>query len=175
MLPEHSDLSSPVFLPVTDETCANLLQAGGAKALESLTDPELAAVLVIQNLVQTKEQDLGAVAAEKILAKLLAWAAENRQSTTAGLLSEAQRLFDPRKLYFGLKVLNPLNLRFLLADEISARDYLLPDGQWDFEYKVRRHRSHDPFSQPIVTPRQRERWLSPVSYTHLTLPTICSV
>lgn len=161
MLPEHSDLSSPVFLPVTDETCANLLQAGGAKALESLTDPELAAVLVIQNLVQTKEQDLGAVAAEKILAKLLAWAAENRQSTTAGLLSEAQRLFDPRKLYFGLKVLNPLNLRFLLADEISARDYLLPDGQWDFEYKVRRHRSHDPFSQPIVTPRYRERWLSP--------------
>ena len=56
MQPEHFDLSSPVFLPVTDETCTGLLGADGAKTLMSLTDPELAAVLVIQNLARRRKK-----------------------------------------------------------------------------------------------------------------------
>ncbi|TFB37309.1 hypothetical protein [Pseudomonas sp. F01002] len=160
MHPEHFDLSSPVFLPVTDETCAGLLLADGAKALGVLTDPELAAVLVIQNLAQAAEKDLNAGAAEIVLSKLIAWAVDSRQSAAVGLLSEAQRLFDPRKLYFGLNVIKSLNLRFLLADEVSARDYLLPDGKWDVGYKVRHHLSNNPFSQQMVTPKHREHWLT---------------
>lgn len=161
MHPEHYDLSSPVFLPITDETCAGLLLADGAKALGVLTDPELAAMLVIQNLAQAAEKDLNAGAAERVLAKLIAWAVDSRQSAAVGLLSEAQRLFDPRKLYFGLNAIKSLSLRFLLADEVSARDYLLPDGKWDVEFKVRHHTVNNPFSQQMVTPRHRERWLSP--------------
>lgn len=160
MHPEHFDLSSPVFLPITDETCAGLLLADGAKALGALTDPELAAVLVIQNLAQAAEKELTAVAAEKILAKLIAWAVDARHSAPVGLLSEAQRLFDPRKLYFGLNAIKSLNLRFLLADEVTAQDYLLPNGKWDVEYKVRHLRGNNPFSKRMVTPRHRERWLS---------------
>ncbi|VVP43985.1 hypothetical protein PS862_05035 [Pseudomonas fluorescens] len=161
MHPEHFDLSSPVFLPITDETCAGLLLADGAKALGVLTDPELAAMLVIQNLAQAAEKDLNAGAAEIVLSKLIAWAVDSRQSAAVGLLSEAQRLFDPRKLYFGLNVIKSLNLRFLLADEVSTRDYLLPDGKWDVGYKVRHHLSNNPFSQQMVTPKHREHWLTP--------------
>ncbi len=158
--PEHHDLSNPVFLPVTEETCRSLLGAEGRAALDDLSDPELASVLVIQNLAQAQEQQLHAGSAEKILAKLLAWSVNARPESGPTLLSEAQRLFDQRKLYFGLDILKTLNLRLLMTDEVSARDYLLPDGKWDFDYKVRHHIRNNPFSQQLVTPRHKERWLS---------------
>jgi hypothetical protein len=160
MYPEHFDLSSPAFLPVTEEVCTSLLLEDGAKNLGALTDPELAAVLVIQNLSQAEEKDLNAVAAEKVLVKLMAWAVDSRRSGGAGLLSEAQRLFNTDKLSCGLNALKRLNLRFLLADEVSAQEYLMADGRWDVGYKVRHHKFHNPFSQQIVTPKHRERWLS---------------
>ena len=160
MHPEHFDLSTPVFLPITAERCASLLLADGATTLGSLSDPELAAMLVIQNLAQAPEKDLNAGAAERVLARLLGWAVDSRQSTAAGLLSEAQRLFDPRKLYFGLEALKPLNLRLLLAEEVQARAYLLADGKWDFDFKIRHHSSSNPFIRQMVTPVHRERWLS---------------
>jgi len=159
MQPEHSDLSIPVFLPVTAQTCERLKDEG-AIALDPLTDPELAAVLVIQNLAQAAQKELTSDASEKVLARLLAWSVDTARPAN-NLLSEARRLFDPRKLYFGLHALKNLNLRLLLDDEVLARDYLLPDGQWDLEYKVRHHRKNDPFSQQVITPRYRERWLSP--------------
>jgi len=157
MHPEHHDLSTAVYLPVTDETCASLLQPEGATTLGELTDAQLAAVLVIQNLAQAAEKDLTAAAAERVLARLIAWAVGGR----TGLLSEAQRLFDPRQLYFGLNALRRLNLRLLLAEEVAARDYLLPDGKWDDEFKTRHHAVNNPFSQQMISPIQRERWLSP--------------
>ncbi len=160
MQPEHFDLSSPVFLPVTEETCAALLGSESANVLAGLTDPELAAVLVIQNLAQAPEKELTCTGAERILAKLIGWAVDASTSSAPTLLSEAQRLFDPRKLYFGLNVIKDLKLRLLLAEEIAARDYLLPTGKWDFDYKVRHLRGNDPFSQQMITPKHREHWLS---------------
>lgn len=160
MHPEHFDLSSPAFLPVTEAVCASLLLADGANRLEALTDPELAAVLVVQNLAEAPEEDLNAVTAEKILVKLIAWAVDSRRLGGAGLLSEAQRLFDSGKLDLGLNAVKRANLRFLLADEVLARDYLMPDGKWDVGYKIRHHMNHNPFSQQMVTPKHRERWLS---------------
>jgi len=161
MHPEHFELSQPLFLPVTDETCASLLGADGARVLTTLTNTELAAVLVIQNLAVAAETELTAHASERILAKLIAWAADAQHSAPSGLLSEAQRLFDQRKLYFGRKVMKALNLRFLLADDVLARDYLLPDGEWDVGFKIRHYRGNNPFSAQMVTPRHRELWLSP--------------
>ncbi|WP_419735654.1 hypothetical protein [Pseudomonas sp. COR18] len=160
MRPENFDLSSPAFLPVTDETCARLLETDGATALTSLSDPELAAVLVIQNLATAAEKDLTSDAIEKVLARLIAWSVDGLHSADVGLLTEAKRLFDPRKLYFGLKVIKSLKLGFLLADEVAAQDYLLPSGKWDFGYKVRHRLRNNPFSEQMVTSRH-ERWLSP--------------
>jgi len=160
MQPEHFDLSTPVYLPVTHEVCTALLQPEGEQTLVSLTDPELASILVIQNLARAAEKDLTPNAAEKILARLIGWAVDARTAGSAGLLSEAQRLFDARKLYFGLNAIKGLNLRFLLADEVTAQDYLLPSGQWDVEYKIRHKQHNNPFVQQVVTPRHRERWLS---------------
>lgn len=159
MHPEHFDLSSSAFLPITDETCALLLGTDGATALVSLSDSELAAVLVIQSLAQAAEKDLTSDAIERVLARLIAWSVDGQHSPEVGLLSEAQRLFDPRKLYFGLKVIKSLKMGLLLADEVAARDYLLPSGKWDVDYKVRRRLNNNPFSEQMVTPK-RERWLT---------------
>lgn len=161
MQPEHFDLSSPMFLPITGDTCASLLVADGAEVLTTLTNPELAAILVIQNLAGAPEEQLTSNNAESVLAKLIAWAVDAQHSATSGLLSEAQRLFDPTKFYSGCKVVKRLNLRFLIADEVSAQDYLLPNGKWDIAFKARHYRSKNPFSEQVVTPWRRERWLSP--------------
>ncbi|MGY4495370.1 hypothetical protein [Pseudomonas sp. TE3610] len=158
MHPEHVDLTCPLFLPVTQETCASLLADDGAGVLASLSDPELAAVLVIQNLAQATEKDLNAAGAEKVLAKLISWAVKARPP--AGLLSEAQRLFDQGKLYYGLEAIKQLNLRFLEAEEVAAQAYLLPGGEWDNTFNVRHHQHNDPYHEHVVTPRHRERWLS---------------
>lgn len=161
MHPEHFDLSSSLFLPIAGETCARLLGADGGKVLTTLTDPELAAILVIQNLGGAAEEQLTSSWTESVLAKLIAWSVDARQSATSGLLSEAQRLFEPSKFYSGCKVAKRVNLRFLLPDEVSARDYLLPNGKWDVAFKARHHRNKNPFTRQVVTPWHRERWLTP--------------
>lgn len=160
MHPEHFDLSSPVFLPITDEICESLLGADSAKLLATLTDAELAAVLVIQNLVAVSEGKLTPHDVERVLASLIAWSVDSQNSAPSGLLSEAKRLFDPRKLHAGRNFLKNLKVRYLAADEVSARDYLLPNGKWDMAFKVRHLRGRNPFSQQVVTPRHRELWLS---------------
>jgi len=161
MHPEHFDLSSSPFLPVAAETCLSLLGANGVKILTDLTDPELAAILVIQNLAGEAEEQLTSHWVESVLAKLIAWAVDARKSEAPGLLSEAQRLFEPDKFYSGCRVAKRLNLRFLLPDEVSARDYLLPNGKWDVAFKARHCRNKSPFSEQVVTPWHRERWLTP--------------
>lgn len=160
MQPEHYDFANPVYLPVTEETCAQLLAVEGAAVLETLSDAELAAVMVIQHLAQSGEKGFSAGGAEKILAKLLAWGIDASRTGGTGLSSEARRLFDQRKLYFGLGLLKNLHLRLLDAEEVKARDYLLPDGRWDLDYKVQHHARHNPFNRQMVTDRKTERWLS---------------
>ncbi|QXH45369.1 hypothetical protein KSS93_21180 [Pseudomonas xanthosomatis] len=159
MQPEHFDFSRPVFLPITLEVCQGLLEAEGAPELDALSEPELAALLVIQNLAQSQGQ-LDARGAEKVLGKLLAWAVEGVHSPGVGLLSEARRLFDARKLYFGLEVIKGSKLRLLDAEEVAAREYLLADGKWDFEFRIRRQQGDNPFSQQVVTGFDKERWLT---------------
>jgi hypothetical protein len=159
MQPEHFDLSTPLFLPITEETCTGLLEAS-QEALNLLTDPELAALLVIQNLVQVPEKDLAPAAVERILVKLLDWAVDTPSLTTTKLLSEAKRLFDRSKLYFGIETIKKSKLRFLLADEVTAQKYLLPSGRWDVDYKYRHVRHHHPFRRQMVTLDHDERWLS---------------
>jgi hypothetical protein len=158
MQPEHFDFSRPVYLPICAEVCQGLLQAEGAPALDALCEPELAALLVIQNLAQGGKVD--AQAAEKVLGRLLAWAVDGRHSAQVSLLSEARRLFDARKLYFGLEVIKGSGLRLLGAEEVQQRAYLLADGKWDFDFRIRRHHDDNPFSQRVVTGFDRERWLT---------------
>lgn len=159
MQPEHFDLSTPLFLPITEETCTDLLEAS-LEALDVLSDPELAALLVIQNLEQVAEKDRAPAAVERVLVKLMDWAVDAPSPTSTKLLPEAKRLFDPGKLYFGIDAIKKSKLRFLLADEVAAQEYLLPSGKWDVEYKYRHARHHHPFSRQLITLSHDERWLS---------------
>ncbi|MDF9620221.1 hypothetical protein P5705_21445 [Pseudomonas entomophila] len=157
MQPEHFDFASPIYLPVTAETCEGVLQ--GEVALESLSGPELAAILVIQKLPMTGGK-VDHVKAEVFLGKLIAWDVDGKHSENVSLLSEARRLYDARKLYFGLDVLKASRVRFLESAQVLAREYLLPSGKWDFCFRVNQFHARNPFSQQVITGLNRERWLT---------------
>jgi hypothetical protein len=159
MHPEHFDLSSPLFLPVTEDTCAALAGDEAHARLATLSVAELAAVLALQHLPQVPEQGRTCDAIERVLNRLVAWGNGPRPSAST-LLSEAQRLFNPHRFGAGLEMARQLKARFLSAEEVAAQDYLLPGGAWDTAFKGRQHRRNSPFSQQIVTPRHRERWLT---------------
>lgn len=95
-----------------------------------------------------------------MLGRLLAWAVDGPHSANVGLLSEARRLFDARKLYFGLEVIKGSRLRLLDAEQVQAREYLLADGKWDFDFRIRLQQDGDPFSQQVTTGFDKERWLT---------------
>lgn len=158
MQPEHYDFATAAFLPVSLEVCQALLD--DASALNGLSDPELAALLVIQNLAQAREQVLDPTAAERVLVKLLHWSVHGPHSAGVTLTSEAQRLFDAHKLYFGLELLKGSRLHLMDAEEVAERAYLLPDGTWDTRFRAQRHQAHNPFSQQAITGFNKERWLT---------------
>jgi hypothetical protein len=43
---------------------------------------------------------------------------------------------------------------------VQGRDYLLADGKWDFDFRLRRQQADNPFSQQVVTGFDNERWLT---------------
>ena len=157
MQPEHFDFSSPIYLPITAEACEGVLQ--GQLALDTLSGPELAALMVIQNLPMAGGK-VDHVKAEVLLGKLIAWEVDGKHRKSVSALSEARRLFDARKLYFGLEALKASRVRFLDSAQVLAREYLLPDGKWDFCFRVNRFHALNPFAQQVVTGLNRERWLT---------------
>lgn len=160
MQPEHLDLGASLFLPLANETCEILLSAEGAQALIRLTNPELAAVLVIQHLAANPEKSTP-YSIEKILAKLIAWSTDLKKPATSSLPSEAQRLFNQKKLHAGLNNLKNIKTALLTKEEVEEADYLASDGTWDFNFKIRIKKKKISFSEQMVTPRFRELWLSP--------------
>lgn len=158
MQPEHYDFAGAAFLPISLDVCQGLLE--DAAGLDTLGDPQLAALLVIQNLPQAREQVLDPSAAERMLAKLLQWSVHGPRSPGVSLASEARRVFDAHQLYFGLELLKGSRLHLLDADEVAECAYLLPDGTWDSRFRARRHQRHNPFSQQAVTGLNKERWLT---------------
>ncbi len=115
---------------------------------------------MIQNLAQAREQVLDPTAAERVLVKLLHWSVHGPHSAGVTLTSEAQRLFDAHKLYFGLELLKGSRLHLMDAEEVAERAYLLPDGTWDTRFRAQRHQAHNPFSQQAITGFNKERWLT---------------
>lgn len=160
MQPEHLDLGASLFLPIANETCEMLLSAEGAQALIKLTNPELAAVLVIQHLTENPEKSTS-YSIEKILAKLIAWSIDSKKPANLSLLSEAQRLFNQKKLHAGLNNSKNININLLTKEEVEEADYLAGDGTWDFNFKISIKKKKIPFSEQMITPRFRELWLSP--------------
>lgn len=160
MRPEHLYLSGLIFLPITLESCQALLADESARGLLALSDPELAALLVIQNLAASGDDSPDAAGAERILAKLIGWALDGNKPGNVSLLNEAQRLLDLRKLYFGLEVIKESRLRLLSASEVAECNYLMSDGNWDFQFKFRHALDVNPFKNQFVIGAEKEHWFT---------------
>lgn len=127
------------------------MEAENTQDISALSDPELAAILALQNLAKFPEKELTAVTLERALGKLIDWAASGQHSASVTLLSETLRLLDRGILYFGTEAIKKINVRFLEADEVASRNYLLVNGKWNHDYKYRYHKSRNPFIEQLVT------------------------
>jgi hypothetical protein len=161
MRSEHYDFSNPLFLPISAEVFERLLASGESEVLEQLSDAELAAVLVIQNLESCNSDQSRAFASEQILAKLIHWGNESQyKPSEVSLLAEALRLFDVGKLRSGSRLLHGENIELLPDDTVKSQEYLLPSGEWDTGFRKAYFLRNYAFNSRVVTQRNQELWLS---------------
>jgi len=160
MQPEHYYFDNALYLPVSEKTVSRLISSGEDSILDTLSNAELSAILVIQNLTEIyktrKNHD-----SEKILKKLIAWGNESvSNENTKRLLSETRRLLDLPKLNSGLSILSQANIELLSDNLVEEAAYLLPNGDWDTTFRGRHFNSTSSYRHQIVTPRNQELWLS---------------
>ncbi|TMU66284.1 hypothetical protein FGA82_31220 [Pseudomonas fluorescens] len=161
MRPEHCDLDTPLFLPVSEETITAIIAHDQPMLLDNLSSPELAAILVIQNIPSLDETVNPRNASETILKKLIAWELENKANTNnQRLLSETKRLFKKNELINGYKNLAKSKISLLPPTLVIDAPFLLSNGEWDIKFRSEYFRVINSYQNHLETPKKRELWLS---------------
>lgn len=138
------------FLPLSREKACQLAQ--GKCKLDNLQVPELAAVLLVQNLSSLVRAGLKAPKIESVLAKAL----------SAGLVSDSEsdghtfgqavsERFSVEDFKEGLGLIDSLMFNFLGDDEVADRKYQKPDGSWDFGFRIEHAAKLNPLKEVIYT------------------------
>ncbi|MHC8402666.1 hypothetical protein ACYZTX_25265 [Pseudomonas sp. MDT1-17] len=160
MQPEHYDFDNALYLPVSEKTVNRLIASGENSILDTLSNAELSAILVIQNLTEIYKNSKNH-ASEQILKKLIAWGNESAsKKNTKRLLSETRRLLDLPKLKNGLSILSQAKIELLSDSLVEEAAYLLPNGDWDTTFRGRYFNLASSYRHQIVTPGNQELWLS---------------
>lgn len=136
MLPTDATL----YLPLSERMLAPILSSEEplVKAASSLTIPQLAAILVLQNLPRVRENP--SVSPEWILREFIKAANEQvRGPEGDNFLVETCEQLDREKILRGYDMV--LDFGIVLLDEETAqrRGYLEADGNWDYQFR-HRHR-----------------------------------
>ena len=150
---------SHYFLPLSPETAQQLVQ--GRQEVASLQVPELAAVLLIQNLPSLIRAGQAAPRIETVLAKTISAGldtdAEHGANTFAQAVAER---FSSAAFKEGLGLLDGLLFNLLEANEVSERQYLTPDCNWDFSFRIKHAAQLNPLSESIETDSGRTIFLT---------------
>lgn len=148
-----SSVEDKLYIPLSEKKAKTLILADAAPdVLDKLTNAEIAAVLMIQHATNFDQGRSLVTPAERLLAKLIAWGV--RQNADGdNLKSEIMRLFDAGKLSAGLDVLLQTGLELLSQDEVDSTEYLLGDGSWDYEFRIRHYKKVAAFKAEVETPK----------------------
>jgi hypothetical protein len=142
-----------LYVPLSEKKASILVACNNAlDMLKDLTDAEIASVLMIQHLTSFDQGRSRVFPAERLLANLVAWGVRQKQGG-GSLVQEVERLFDVDKFSSGLNVLRDTGLELLSQDEVDAKEYLLGDGSWDFEYRFRHYKKVAAFKAEVETPK----------------------
>lgn len=148
-----SSIEDKLYIPLSERKANALVVSDAAlELLEDFTEAEIAAVLMIQHITNFDQGKSIVSPAERLLANLIAWGV--RQSQEGGNLAlEAKRLFDVNKLSAGLDVLLETGLELMPQDDVDSAEYLLGDGSWDYEFRVRHYKKVAAFKAEVETPK----------------------
>lgn len=148
-----SGVEDKLYIPLSEQKAKALVVSDSAlELLGRLTRAEIAAVLTIQHVENFDHDRKLATPVERLLANLIAWGV--RQHEEGGdFAREAERLFDVSKLSAGLKVLLNSGLELLSQDEVDSAEYLLGDGSWDYEFRIRHYKKVAAFKAEVETPK----------------------
>lgn len=148
-----SGTEDKLYIPLSEQKANDLVASNAVfDMLKVLTGAEIAAVLMIQHLTNFDQGRSMVFPAERLLANLVAWGVRQKQGG-GSLEQEIQRLFDVNKLSAGLDVLRETGLELLSQEDVDAGEYLLGDGSWDFEYRVRHYKKVAAFKAEVETPK----------------------
>lgn len=138
------------FLPLSPETAQQLVQ--NQHVLASLQVPELAAVLLIQNLPSLVRAGQTAPRIEAALAKALSAGLDSSAEHGPQIFGQAvAERFSPVAFREGLGLLDGLMFNLLEVDEVAERMYLKPDGSWDFSFRIEHAAQLNPLKEAIAT------------------------
>ena len=138
------------FLPLSPEMAQQLVQ--NQHDLASLQVPELAAILLIQNLPSLVRAGQTAPRIEAALAKALNAGLDSSAEYGAQIFGQAvAERFSPVAFKEGLGLLDGLMFNLLEVDEVAERKYLKPDGSWDFSFRIEHAAQLSPLKEAIAT------------------------
>lgn len=160
MQPEHYNFDSALYLPVSEDTIRRVIESGNNFSLDLLSNAELAAILVLQNLPEIYQSNKNH-ASENILKKLISWGNDPTSlQDNRRLLSETKRLLDITKLSQGINLLPKSKIELLTQTSVLAQDYLQPTGEWDNTFRGRQFNRDRSYKHQLITPYNQELWLS---------------
>src|SRR5450830_1127874 len=122
-----------------------------SELFDEMTVAEIAGALLIQHVASVERGVNIVIAAERILFDLIAWG-EKKGERGASLASEAKRLFEGGKFNSGLDRLRKVGLELLSPEDVKAEDYLLANGTWDYEFRLRHFKKVAAFKVEVETP-----------------------
>ncbi|PMU20717.1 MULTISPECIES: AAA family ATPase [unclassified Pseudomonas] len=145
-------LEDKFYIPLCEEKAKVLsLNASPSDLFENMTNAEIAGALLVQHVTSLGRGIKAVVASERILFDLIAWG-QRQGPEDVSLASEAKRLFDVDKFKSGMSCLREIGLEFLTQEDVLAQDYLLADGTWDYDFRLRHVKRVAAFKVEVETP-----------------------
>lgn len=138
------------FLPLSPETVEQLLHS--QEGLANLQTPELAAVLLIQNLPNLLRAGQKAAGIESALAKILSTGLDSDAESGMQVFAQAvAERFSTDAFNEGLRLLDRLAFNLLETNEVEDRKYLNSDGNWNFHFRIEHATQFNPLKEALST------------------------
>lgn len=140
-----------LYLPLSRETITAILdeQLAISDHLRALSSSELSALYVLQKLPDLHAKGLSTLEIERRLAKLIAELnTEAKNDGSNEFSDEIERLIDLAPLRAGFAAMLDLGVDLLEQDEVKSRNYLQPNGEWNFNFARNRQTNLVPIEDP---------------------------
>lgn len=115
------------YLPVSEDVCQAAV-SGSELNLQQLSQPEIAALVYLQNLTKLTQQIQAPLDLERSFARTI-------QHSRQELFDYLTAKHNPSALSRGVMLSAQYGIQLMDQSEVASRSYLLPDSSWNFSYR----------------------------------------